>query len=137
MIERLFVPLEMRSCSFSVPEGEGGYGHLPDGSLAGADTLIPLAYAPAGGVHCNLEDWSRFVIAHLRGESDGSALLSAEAFRTLHRPAPGARYAFGWNVIDGPPRPPPAPRRQQRLLDGSRARGPRRGPGAPLRDQRR
>jgi CubicO group peptidase (beta-lactamase class C family) len=102
MVEHLFTPLEMRSCSFSVPEGEGSYGHLPDGSLAGADTMIPLSYAPAGGVHCGLEDWSRFVIAHLRGESGGSTLLSAEAFRTLHTPAPGARYAFGWNVIEGP-----------------------------------
>lgn len=102
MIERLFTPLEMRSCGFSVPEGEGGHGHLPDGSLAGADTVIPLAYAPAGGVHCSLEDWSRFVLAHLRGESGGSTLLSADAFRTLHTPAPGARYAFGWNVIEGP-----------------------------------
>jgi CubicO group peptidase (beta-lactamase class C family) len=102
MVERLFVPLEMRSCGFSVPEGEGAYGHRPDGSLAGADTVIPLAYAPAGGVHCSLEDWSRFVLAHLRGESGGATILPAEAFRTLHTPPPGGEYAFGWNVIEGP-----------------------------------
>ena len=102
MAERLFAPLEMHSCGFAVPEGEGAYGHAADGALAGAETVIPLAYAPAGGVHCTLEDWSRFVLAHLRGESGGSPLLSAEGFRALHTPAPGARYAFGWNVIEGP-----------------------------------
>lgn len=102
MVERLFVPLGMASCSFAVPEGEGGYGHLADGSLAGADTIIPPAYAPAGGVHCTLEDWARFILLHLRGESGGSDLVPAAAFRTLHTPAPGATYAFGWNVTEGP-----------------------------------
>lgn len=102
MVERLFVPLEMSSCSFAVPGGEGGYGHLPDGTLAGPETVIPPAYAPAGGVHCALEDWARFVLAHLRGESGGSPLLPAAAFRALHTPAPGASYAFGWNVVEGP-----------------------------------
>lgn len=102
MIERLFTPLGMTSCSFAVPEGDGAYGHLPDGSLAGVETRIPPAYAPAGGVHCTLEDWSRFVIAHLVGESGSSTLLPAEAFRALHTPVRGARYAFGWNVIEGP-----------------------------------
>jgi CubicO group peptidase (beta-lactamase class C family) len=102
MIERVFRPLNMSSCGFAVPDGDGAYGHRSDGTLAGADTVIPVAYAPAGGVHCTLRDWARFVIAHLRGEAGGSTLLSADAFRALHTPADGARYAFGWNVAEGP-----------------------------------
>lgn len=96
--QRLFEPLEMSSCSFEVPEGDGRYGHSADGTLADASTLIPLAYLPAGGVHCTMADWARFVRAHLTGERGGSSLLTPDQWRALHTPPEGASYAFGWNI---------------------------------------
>jgi D-alanyl-D-alanine carboxypeptidase len=82
MVERLFAPLEMHSCGFAVPEGEGAYGHAADGSLAGAETVIPLAYAPAGGVHCTSRT----------GRASCSRTSAASpAARRCSRPTPSAR----------------------------------------------
>lgn len=102
MRTRLFAPLEMRSCGFEVPEGEGAYGHRVDRTLADSSTMIPPAYAPVGGVHCTMEDWARFVIDHIRGEQGRGTLLSAESYRALHTPPEGAEYAFGWNITTTP-----------------------------------
>jgi CubicO group peptidase (beta-lactamase class C family) len=98
MQSRLFAPLGMVSCGFAVPEGGAPYGHAADGSVADAATVIPSSYGPAGGVHCTLDDWARYLADHLAGEHGGSRLLDAESYLRLHTPPEGAAYAFGWNI---------------------------------------
>jgi CubicO group peptidase (beta-lactamase class C family) len=55
---------------------------------------------PAGTVHCSIVDWSRFIIAHLRGEQGLSGILKSETFKHLHTPPFGGEYAFGWVVAE-------------------------------------
>jgi hypothetical protein len=56
--------------------------------------------APAGRVHASLPDWAKFVADHIRGERGDKALLKAESYKKLHRPAlAGSNYSVGgWNV---------------------------------------
>ncbi len=62
--------------------------------------------APAGGVHCSIEDLARYAIVHLRGLAGRDKDLHAEIIIRLHT-APAApegtmRYAAGWAIVDSP-----------------------------------
>ena len=108
MRERLFAPLGMRSCGFGPPASVGRldqpWGHRPEpgGPFAvapgpGADN--PAALGPAGTVHCSLEDWGRFLRAHLKGARGVEpSILDVPALRRLQTPPAGERYSGGWNV---------------------------------------
>ena len=59
----------------------------------------PPAIAPAGRVHCSLDDLARFAMFHLQPATNG--LLKPETLARLHTP-PAARradYACGWVVL--------------------------------------
>jgi CubicO group peptidase (beta-lactamase class C family) len=103
MTERLFRPLHMDSAGFGPPGTEGKvdqpWGHAQwSGSKVPTQFDNPPAIAPAGRVHCSLDDMARYVIAHLEGERDGG-LLKPETFRHLHTPPEGADYACGWRCV--------------------------------------
>ena len=106
--EDLFAPLGMTSCGFGAPgEGEPS-GHRRDGTALVADHGDnPAPNAPAGGVHCSLRDWGKFlalVLAGARGEH--VALVSdATMKRLLTPPADAAEhesYAGGWSFTTRP-----------------------------------
>jgi len=112
---RIFQPLGMTSCGFGAPNSKGPepYGHLPgehgpEPVAPGPGADNPAALGPAGTVHCNLEDWGRFVNAHLIGETGRAPILSAESYVRLHTPPPYATpvdrpdYALGWIVVVNP-----------------------------------
>jgi len=65
---------------------------------AGKNADNPAAIAPAGTVHCRLEDWAKFIAAHLAGARGTGALLKAETYTKLHTPLTGQDYALGWGV---------------------------------------
>jgi CubicO group peptidase (beta-lactamase class C family) len=98
--ERLFAPLKMKSAGFGPPGGTNPvtepWGHkLENGEMTPLRLDNPPAIAPAGRVHCSLDDLARYTMVHLRGEkADG--ILKAETFRKLHTPPTGQDYAFGW-----------------------------------------
>lgn len=108
--KRLFAPLGMTSAGFGAPGTMGKLdqprGHREDGQPVevgpGADN--PIAITPAGRVHCSIQDWAKFVGAHLVGErdkDDGTKhLLPGAAFTKLHTPfgKDEASYAMGWSV---------------------------------------
>jgi CubicO group peptidase (beta-lactamase class C family) len=62
--------------------------------------------APAGGVHCSIEDLARYATVHLRGLAGRNKDFHAEIIQRLHT-APAApegamRYAAGWAIVDSP-----------------------------------
>jgi len=64
----------------------------------GADN--PPVIAPAGTVHCMLEDYGRFLSEHLRAGSGDDPLLSSESFGVLHAKKFDDPYAAGWIVLE-------------------------------------
>jgi len=112
MMERIFEPLEMRSAGFGAPGSAKSIdqprGHKIDGTAVelGRNSDNPVAIGPAGIVHCNLIDWSKYIALHVRGEQGkDTAILKAEMFKPLHTPAKkskgeqSADYAMGWGVM--------------------------------------
>jgi len=100
--ERLFTPLKMTTAGFGPPGSKGKadqpWGHTGKGKKATpTQTDNPPAIAPAGRVHCSLDDLARYAIAHVQGERTGS-VLKPETFRKLHTPPEGSDYACGWVV---------------------------------------
>ena len=102
--EHLFEPLGMRSAGFGPPKG-GAWGHVAAESSepVPVDPSSPFArapetYGPAGTVHASLADWARFLDLHVRGSRAATPLISDATVRAMHRPAPGTRYACGFDV---------------------------------------
>jgi CubicO group peptidase (beta-lactamase class C family) len=98
--EKLFKPLHMDSAGFGAPGAIGKvdepWGHNKNSLPTQTDN--PPAIAPAGRVHCSLDDLARYTIFQMEGErNDG--LLKAETVRKLHTPPPGENYACGWRVL--------------------------------------
>ena len=100
--EKLFRPLHMDSAGFG-PPGTIGKVDQPWGHTRKLFIALPTqddnppAIAPAGVVHCSLDDLARYTIIHLQGEQFGG-LLKSETFRKLHSPSGGGDYACGWVV---------------------------------------
>jgi CubicO group peptidase (beta-lactamase class C family) len=101
--ERLFKPLHMDSAGFG-PPGTIGAIDQPWGHTRKLLVTVPLqqdnppAIAPAGRVHCSLDDLARFTLFHLqRGQTGG--LLKSKTLDRLHTPPEGGDYACGWVVV--------------------------------------
>ena len=106
--EKIFRPLGMTTAGFGPPgtptKNDQPRGHKADGSPVepGPAADNPVAIGPAGIIHCSIEDWSRFVAAHL--PSAKTKLVKPETLEKLHTPAPGEpKYAMGWIIADGQP----------------------------------
>lgn len=89
MREKIFNPLNMKSCGFGPTWGH--YRNGPTIHSVFADNPLPLA--PAAGVHCTLGDWGKFLSIHL----EQSALLETDSFQKLHTVSAndGHDYTFG------------------------------------------
>jgi CubicO group peptidase (beta-lactamase class C family) len=93
----------MDSAGFG-PPGTISKVDQPWGHIRESDATVPLqkdnppAIAPAGGVHCSLDDLAHFTIFQMEGERTGD-LLKPETFHKLHTPPAGGDYACGWIVV--------------------------------------
>jgi len=100
LTEKVFKPLHMDSAGFG-PPGPRGKFEQPWGHKRALGMNVPVqednppAIAPAGRVHCSLDDLARYTICHMEGETKGG-LLKAETFRRLHEPPQKGDYACGW-----------------------------------------
>ena len=101
--ERLFKPLHMDSAGFGSP-GTIGQVDQPWGHTRKMGVTMPMqsdnppAIAPAGRVHCSLDDLARYTIFHMQhGQANG--LLKPETLVKLHTPPVGSDYACGWIVV--------------------------------------
>ncbi|WP_299399366.1 serine hydrolase [Pelagibius sp.] len=109
MRREVFMPLGITSAGFGAPGRADGieqpWGHQTIlGMMKRAVAPGPKAdnnavLGPAGTLHMSLQDWARFVQAHLAGPGDEGALLQPETFRRLHRPLL-EDYAYGWVAGD-------------------------------------
>jgi CubicO group peptidase (beta-lactamase class C family) len=103
MSAELFEPLDMESVGFGAPPKV--YGHDHSGRQCqpitpSPESDNPPALAPAGGVHCSLNDWARFALLHLKGaQREQGLLLKPETFRKLHDDPFQQGYALGWLVV--------------------------------------
>jgi CubicO group peptidase (beta-lactamase class C family) len=96
----IFGPMQMKKAGF----GAGGtpgkldepWSHGPDGTPRQYDN--PLVLAPAGCMHCSLEDWGKFISDQLRGAEGKPALLKPESYTRLHSAPFGGTYAPGWTI---------------------------------------
>jgi CubicO group peptidase (beta-lactamase class C family) len=111
----IFRPLGMTSAGFGEPPQAKGclsnpVGHIESGEPINASNSIefPAALNPAGLVHMNLHDWSKFLRVHLGEKVNGIRLLSEASLMKLHTPDPrevpglGGKYGFGWVTIESP-----------------------------------
>jgi len=101
----VLTPLGLGSAGFgppgSIDEPDQPSGHVrnSDGELVAVPGLDnPAALGPAGTLHMSARDLARYAREHLAGERGRDGLVSADAFRMLHRGGLGD-YAFGW--VDG------------------------------------
>lgn len=97
----LFEPLGMASAGFGPPEGDQPTGH--DAMLGlyvpvkpGRTADNPAVIAPAGTVHCSIEDWAKYAQLHLSASRGDCRLLTASSFKELHSDPYQHDYAFGW-----------------------------------------
>jgi CubicO group peptidase (beta-lactamase class C family) len=100
---RLFKPLQMDTAGFGPPGTIGAvdepWGHTRKlFRIAPSQVDNPPAIAPAGRVHCSLDDLARYTIFHMDSGQIGG-LLKAETLVRLHTPPPGGEYACGWLVV--------------------------------------
>jgi D-alanyl-D-alanine carboxypeptidase len=108
MRTRLFDALGMKTCGFGAPATvsmiDQPWGHTlksgkPSPVTPGPGADNPPALGPAGTAHCDLADWGKFLILHLRGARGApTSMLDAAAFKRMHTPPTGADYALGWGV---------------------------------------
>jgi len=105
MRSMLFQPLGMTSAGFGAPEAGQPLGHDP---ILGMYTPVkpgpradnPQVIAPAGTVHCSVEDWARYAHLHLSAARGTSIMLTADSFEVLHSDPYKQDYGFGWAVMN-------------------------------------
>ena len=108
MRAELFEPLDMTSAGFGAPGVAGrldqplGHRQGPEAGAAPVPVPVgpgddnPAAIGPAGTVHASLEDWGKFLAAHLDGFAGRGKFLRPATWERLHRPLEGQEYGFGW-----------------------------------------
>ena len=109
MVERLLEPLEMTSAGIGSPyaDGDGAAGvvvghELSDGTWTpmprGPGGRLHECMGPAGLLHSNLYDWSKFVSAQLAGARGEDGIVKAATFERLQADDVSNAYACGWAV---------------------------------------
>jgi len=102
ILEKVARPLGMESAVVGSPAGAGvPVGHQPaDDSWSplppGPAGILAECMGPAGLFSCNLEDWSKFVAAHVAGARGQDGLVAAATFERLQTDPGTNAYACGW-----------------------------------------
>jgi D-alanyl-D-alanine carboxypeptidase len=108
--ERLFSKLGMNSCGFG-PTTDGTdtspvepWGHLfKDNQFIPSQTDNAPYYGPAGGIHCTITDWAKFINMHLLGFNQEGNFLKSKTFKKLHQvfPEKNSQYTYGaWGRVN-------------------------------------
>lgn len=108
MRDKLFRPLGMDTCGFGAMGTPGKIDQpwqhkvilmFHQSIEPGPRADNPPVIAPAGTVHCSIDDWAKFIQLHLAGERGDTKLLKSETIKRLHTAPFGGDYAFGWGVV--------------------------------------
>ena len=111
--EILFQPLGIKTAGYGIPAdlepSSQPWGHIWDlsSSFKVYKSDYPNFFAPTGSLHLSIEDWAKFILAHLGAYPiDSHKFLRADTLKKLHTPpdtkklnpkyrtSPG--YALGW-----------------------------------------
>ena len=114
--ERVFKPLHMDSAGFyraakmdaidqPWPHDAQGHPILPtnfaNATITQLGTVeLPPILAPAGLIHCSMDDWAKFLADQLRGAAGMPALLPAPLYHAMQTARPGSPYAYGWGITE-------------------------------------
>lgn len=101
--ERLFAPLDMKSCGFGSPVNSKSespdqpWGHSYDGKgeIQSTPTDNNPIWGPAGTVHCSIQDLNKFLSMHIKGFNGIDSVIKATTFKKLHTSYPGQTYTYG------------------------------------------
>jgi CubicO group peptidase (beta-lactamase class C family) len=105
---KIFSPLNMNMSGFGAPASvnidKQPWGHIEKENKIEAVPPEPAgdnppAIAPAGGVHCSIEDLAHYVQFHLKGMRGNGSLLKNESYKKLYTPWPKQSYALGWMIV--------------------------------------
>jgi len=107
----LFEPLEMSSCGFGETSSLGNvqskWGHFySKGKLKSYHYDFPKLYEPAASIHCNFQDWNKFLKVTMNGYNKKSNFLSQESFKKLYSTYNHQEFGYtfgGWELkkVDG------------------------------------
>jgi CubicO group peptidase (beta-lactamase class C family) len=110
MRERIFQPLGMTNAGFGgtgrIGQVDQPWPHFESGQptpINGPTVDLPTLWAPAGGVHCTISDWSKFLIDQLRGGLGMKALLPSRIYQVMQTAAPHSESGYGWGVAFNQP----------------------------------
>ncbi|WPU66836.1 serine hydrolase domain-containing protein [Peredibacter starrii] len=92
MREKLFNPLDMKSCGFGPTSPENTWAHK---GLTPIHIDNPEGYGPAARVHCSLPDWGKFLQQHVDGFNGSDGIVHASTFLKLHTRAGSDPYTYG------------------------------------------
>lgn len=95
MRKKIFMPQKMHSCSFGSPSMVWGHKDNLEPVKPGFLADNPATLGPAGTVHCNMNDWMKFLQLHLDGFNGKSTFLKTSSFEKLHVSFPAQTYTSG------------------------------------------
>ena len=107
LTQQVFGPLGMIDSAFGAPGSpdvtDQPWGHWDRSTHfepvpPGPDADNPDTMGPAGTVHTTLDDYGRFMLAHIAGARGIPGLLTESTFEVMHSPVAGGS-ALGWGVI--------------------------------------
>lgn len=112
--EHVFEVAGMKTAGFGWP-ATPDHPDQPRGHYVEGDSLRPqqlgeyeleACLAPAGDIHCSIEDLGRYASLHLRGLAGRDKVFNAETIQRLHSAPPTTgdeiRYAAGWAIVEAP-----------------------------------
>ena len=104
--EKLFQPLGITTAGYGIPADSEPtsqpWGHVWDlsSSFIVYKSNYPNFLAPTGYLHLSIEDWAKFILAHLDTyPEENHKLLKANTLKRLHTPPDAEEsdnYALGW-----------------------------------------
>ncbi len=102
----VFAPLGITTAGFGPPGTPGETVDQPYGHQESLGRLVsfgpapendnPPSIAPAGGVHLSLEDYARYMAAHLSALEGDRSFLDDQSVTKLYTPQSENHYALGW-----------------------------------------
>jgi len=106
--DEVLTPLGMSATGFGAPGTAGATPDQPRGHVRQGTAWVPIApgpnadnpdvLGPAGTVNTTLDDYAKYMMAHLAGARGEDGLVKATTFATLHAAVSGSGYALGWGV---------------------------------------
>ncbi len=103
MEAKLFHPLKLHSAGYGSPAAKDPisqpYGHLKNDTFEAIRQDLPDFIAPMGNVAITIDDWSKFVLFHLKAyQVTSMTLIESNTLNRMHRPPNSANWNWVSNL---------------------------------------